>query len=144
MQRYAFSPNLTNKFQNIFLSETIFVPKRVEATQSDLHSLSFFFTNCHLSFVKLFVVDEEFVGFQAGEVAAFAEFAVESGASLFLLHEHFLGAFDVGFEVQAVVDAHALGNRHGVLVGTDVGEEPVALLQFLDQLGDTLVVPLHG
>ena len=100
--------------------------------------------NCHLSFVRLFVVDEEFVGFQAGEVAAFAEFAVESGASLFLLHEHFLGAFDVGFEVQAVVDAHALGNRHGVLVGTDVGEEPVALLQFLDQLGDTLVVPLHG
>ncbi len=100
--------------------------------------------NCHLSFVRLFVVDEEFVGFQAGEVAAFAEFAVESGASLFLLHEHFLGAFDVGFEVQTVVDAHALGNRHGVLVGTDVGEEPVALLQFLDQLGDTLVVPLHG
>ena len=33
MQRYAFSPNLTNKFQNIFLGETIFVSKRVEDTR---------------------------------------------------------------------------------------------------------------
>ena len=39
MQRYAFSSNHTNKFQNIFLGETIFVSKRVKATQSDLHSL---------------------------------------------------------------------------------------------------------
>ena len=41
-------------------------------------------------------------------------------------------------------DAHALGYCHGVLVGSDVGEEPIALLQFLHQLEDTSVVPLHG
>ena len=41
-----------------------------------------------------------------------------------------------------MVDAHVSGHSQRILVGTDIGEEPVLFLQILDQLEDSLMIPL--
>ena len=41
-----------------------------------------------------------------------------------------------------MVDTHVSGHSQSILVGTDIGKEPVLFLQVLDQLEDPLMIPL--
>ena len=39
-----------------------------------------------------------------------------------------------------MVNTHAFGHSQRILIGTDIGEEPVLFLQILDQVEDPLIL----